>query len=219
MEQLKLKARKREGTGTSYCRKVRREGWIPAVLYGRGSDAVLLEVDRLEFNKLAMRAGYTSLINLALDNNGEEAYLALIKESKEDNFHKEYIHVDFYHVKLDEKVTAKVPIHLHGEAAGIKEGGSIEHILREVEIEALPLDLPDHLTLDVTNLKIDDSLTVADIPRNEKIDILTQEDEVIVVVNPPRKLEEAEVPVVEGAVVEAAPAQPELVGRKTEEQE
>ncbi|MCD6309113.1 MAG: 50S ribosomal protein L25 [Candidatus Eremiobacteraeota bacterium] len=223
MEELKLKARKRKGKGTGYCKKIRREGWIPAVLYGRGMDSILLEVDKLEFNQLAKQAGYTSLINLSLDDDGEEKYLALIKDSTKDVFHKGYIHIDFYQVRLDEKVTAKVPVQLEGEAPGAREGGQLDQVLWEVEVEAFPLDLPDHLNLDIGELKIDEALYVKDIIHDDKVSILTDKDEVVVIIHPPRKIEEV-APAEEAeeavtpAAIEPAPAEPELISSKPEEE-
>jgi len=201
----KLTAERRSDAGKGVARKLRAAGKIPAVLYGQGLETTPLTVDSRELSHLLHgSAGSNVLVDLMVD--GEE-HLAIPREIQRDHIHSKFVHVDFLAVSRTETITVNVPVHETGDAAGVKEGGVVEHHLREVQIECLPQDVPDEIVVDITDVELGDMVHVSDLVAPEGVTILTSpEDAVLSVVTPAALRVEADlsVPGEEGVEVPAA---------------
>jgi len=210
-----LKGARRSGIGKGVARKLRQTGSIPAVYYGRGEEPIVLTVVVKELEEVILKAeGSNVIVDLKVDGDGGSDRKALIREIQRDPVGGHILHLDLQHISLTERITVEVPIVLTGIPIGVKDGGGIlEHLLREVEVECLPTDIPSRLEIDVSALNIGDSLHVSDL-KTEKATILTEGERPIAAVVPPTVLEEAK-PAEEG---EAA-AEPELVKEKKETEE
>lgn len=204
----KLVAQPREGKGKGAARRLRAEGMVPAVVYGHGAEPVHLAVDARELlHLLHTDAGTNVLVDLWIDH---DQLLAIPREIQRDHIKGQFIHIDFLRVARDEKITVDVPVHLTGESHGVKEGGVVEHHLWTVQVECLPQDVPPAIEADISNLGINESLKVADLPAGDRFTILTSPEEVVVSVVPPQvlKVEEEEVAeAVEGEAVEPEEAE------------
>ena len=208
-----LSATAREKTGKGAARQARFEKRVPAVIYGHGRATQSLMVDALALEKaLTGIEPESTLIDLTVD--GKKAR-ALIREIQRHPLRPDIIHVDFYEIKADEKVTLKVPVHLVGTADGVRNaGGVLDQVTREVEIEVLPEHIPDRVELDVSALKIGDSLHARDLTIPNAV-ILTGADLTIATVVPPRA-EEVAAPTAE-ATTEVS--EPELIRKVREGEE
>jgi large subunit ribosomal protein L25 len=199
----KLVAPPRGDKGKGAARRLRAKGLVPAVVYGHGMDPVHLTIDARELlHLLHTDAGTNVLVDLRVDH---DQLLAIPREIQRDHIKGQFIHVDFLQVARDEKITVDVPVHLTGESHGVKEGGVVEHHLWTLQVECLPQDVPTAIEADISNLGINESLKVADVPAGERFTILTSLEEVVVSVVPPQvlKVEEEEVvEAVEGEAVE-----------------
>ncbi len=208
-----LSATAREKTGKGAARQARFQKQVPAVIYGHGRATQPLMVDGLALEKaLTGVEPESTLIDLTVD--GKKAR-ALIREIQRHPIRPDIIHVDFYEIKADEKITLKVPVHLVGTPDGVRNaGGVLDQVTREVEIEVLPEDIPDRVELDVTALKIGDSLHTRDLTIPKAV-ILTGADLTIATVVPPRA-EEVAAPTPEAAT---EVAEPELIRKVREGEE
>lgn len=214
-QQANLQVTTRAQTGKGAARSLRRTGKVPGVIYGHDRQAEALAIDSGALKKmlLGISAG-TTVFDVIVD--GRPAVKALIREIQRDAVRPgEILHLDLYEVRADEKVTLAVPIHLVGIPDGVRNfGGVLDHVLRELEIEVLPADIPEHVELDVTALAIGHSLFVRDV-RVEKAEILNDPDTPVCTVVAPRT-EEAPAPVEEEV---AAPTEPELIRKPKAEPE
>jgi large subunit ribosomal protein L25 len=212
-QQANLQVATRAATGTGAARSLRREGKVPGVIYGHGraAEPVVVETAALAKMLVGISAG-TTIVDVAID--GRAPVKALIREIQRDALRPaEILHLDFYEVRADEQITLAVPVHLVGIPDGVRNfGGVLDHSLRELEIEVLPSDIPEHVELDVTALAIGHSLFVRDL-KIEKARILNDPDTPVCTVVAPRT-EEAP-PVVE----EVATAEPELIRKPKAEAE
>lgn len=215
MRRVSLEAEVREGTGKEIARRLRAAGRIPAVLYGRGIDPVSLSVEGKAFEStLLTGAGANVLLDLVIREDGATRNeIAMVQEMQRDVLRRRIIHVDLHKINLSEKVHAWVPVVLRGEARGSREGGVLEHLLREVEVACLPTELPEHFDLDVTDLTVGHSLRVSDLRVPDGVTLLTSPEEAVVT------MVAHGVPVEEVAAPAEAPAEPELVGAKKKEAE
>jgi len=187
MENVQLRAEIREKAGKSATRQVRRNGRIPAVLYGERVGNVLLQVDPKELRQSLMTpAGMNTVLRLTVPGQGQ--VLAMFKEVQRNHQSGEIVHVDFHQISLRDKVTVEIPIILQGEAPGAKEGGVIQHQLRTVEVECLPTEIPENIIADISNLNIGDSLYVRDLAANG-VEIKEEADTVVVTIVQPTKAE------------------------------
>ncbi|HET6796449.1 MAG TPA: 50S ribosomal protein L25 [Gemmatimonadales bacterium] len=213
-QQANLQVATRSVTGKGAARTLRREGKVPGVIYGHNRQAEPLAIDSGALSKMliGISAG-TTVLDVVVD--GRPPVKALIREIQRDSVRPtEILHLDLYEVRADEKVTLAVPIHLIGIPDGVRNfGGVLDHVLREVEIEVLPADIPEHVELDVTSLAIGHSLFVRDL-KVEKAEILNEPDTPVCTVVAPRA-EEAPAPVEEAV----APAEPELIRKPKPEDE
>lgn len=182
-----IKGKKREKKRKSELSALRRQGYVPAVCYGHGSSALQLFLDGQEARQLTRRNGNT-LVQLTIEGE-KEPRLVLLKEIQRNFLNSEIMHVDFQTVGLGERIKADVPVVLKGEDALAKQGLTVSHQLREVEVECLPGHLPEHLPIDVSLLKVGDKLLVKDIPTPPEVKMITEPEAVIIVVMPPGKAE------------------------------
>jgi large subunit ribosomal protein L25 len=212
-QQASLQVATRTMTGKGAARSLRREGKVPGVIYGHGREAEPVAVDTAVLTKMlvGISAG-TTILDVAVD--GRAPVKALIREIQRDSLRPaEIIHLDLYEVRSDEEITLEVPVHLVGIPDGVRNfGGVLDHVLRELEIEVLPSDIPEHVELDVTALTIGHSLFVRDI-QIPKARILNDPDTPICTVVAPRT---EEAPAV---VEEVATTEPELIRKPKAEAE
>jgi large subunit ribosomal protein L25 len=215
MENATLRARTREATGSRAARRIRREGIIPAVLYGEKNEPQPIQIDEREFRAL-LSQGLTenTLIALQIDDEKKTDRLTLIREVQRDPIRGSFRHIDFVHIDLAHEVTVDVPVHLIGDSVGVKMGGISEQRLHAVEIRCLPTDIPEFFEVDISDLEIGDSLHVSDM-RLGNYDVHTDEARTVVSIAAPRvKEEEEEVVVLEEEVIE-----PALVGEEEPSEE
>jgi large subunit ribosomal protein L25 len=207
-----ITAQTREGRGKGAARTSRREGRIPGVLYGHGEESVPLSVDAGELQKLVHTISVENTI-VDLDLGGGEPYKVLIRELQRHPFRDEFVHIDFFHVAMDEKIQVEVPIVLLGTPTGVKnKGGILDHQLRELEVFCLPGSIPEKIEIDVSDLDIGDSIHVNEIQLPD-VEILTELDRAVVAVLAPTVVE------VEEEAAEEAILEPEVIGRGKEEDE
>jgi large subunit ribosomal protein L25 len=201
-----LDAVRREKFGRNEAGRLRREGRIPAVVYGEKRDPEPVAVDPKELMRiLHSDSGVNTLIALKLDGSGDAR--VLVKEYQVDPVSHKLLHADFYRIAMDKVLRVTVPIHLTGEARGVKaEGGIVDFVHREIVLECLPADIPEHITVDVGDLGLHDGIRVRDLPTGGKWKPVSEADMLIVHVVAPRV--EAEPEAAEAAAVAAAPAAP-----------
>ena len=217
MEKPVLKAEIREGTGKQLARKLRVKGFIPAIFYGPRSKSIPLVIDAKEFTKtLQTEAGENVLIELnILKGNKADRKVVMVKDVQIDPLQRTALHADLYEVAMDEMVTVEIPIHLTGKPEGTKMGGILEQIRRVIQIQSLPGDIPKGIDVDVSSLKIGDSIHIQDV-KVEKVKILADTNFTIATVVPPVVEEEK---VVEEVVAEAAEGAEVKEKEKEEEEE
>jgi len=212
---FEIKAETRELTGKKV-NSLRRSGIIPAVLYGHGKKPTNLSVESKAFTNIFKKAGETSLVDLVL---GGKKLNVLIRDLAKNPLTGEVIHIDFFEVRMDEKIKAKVPVVFVGESPAVKaDGGILVKALHEVEIEALPKDLPKEITVDISSLiTFEDKILVKDLALGASIKILADKEETIILVVPPRSDKEMES--LEGKPAEAAPQEIKVAGEEEKEKE
>jgi large subunit ribosomal protein L25 len=209
-----LNATARTDVGKGAARKLRASLRIPGVVYGHHREATPLAIDARELEKLlGSIATGTTVVEL---NLGGRMSKTLIREIQRHPFKRQVLHIDFQELVAGEKITVNVPIHLVGTAAGVKDGGTVEEVMREVSVEVDPANIPSHFEIDISALGINDSVHVSDIKVPAGVEILEDLEATVAVVAPPRVEEEPPAPV-EGAV-EAA-AEPELIRKPKDEEE
>lgn len=205
MKRANLVAERRPKKGKNAARQLRREKKIPAILYGRGTEPVPLAVGYQDFTSaLHGEESRNTLFNLRITNGEEQEILSLPKEIQFHPVDGTVMHVDFQQIHVDETIHTQVPIHLVGSPPGVKEGGILEHLLRELDVECLPLEIPDRIEVDVSALGIGDSLHVSDLKPVASIRVLSDAQRTVALVAAPT-VEKA--PVVE--VAEEAPVEGE----------
>ena len=182
MEIIKLKARTRIGSGKSYTRKARSQGWIPAIYYGKKTKPTPIEVDGHEFAAIVRNRNLTHLIDLGLSQK-EESSIAVIKEVQRHVVKDTvFYHIDFQHVAMNEKVTVHCPVQIVGIAVGVKdESGVLGNPVKSIMIECFPMDIPERIPIDVSALHVGDSIHIRDISL-PNISIKDAPEEVVAVV-------------------------------------
>jgi large subunit ribosomal protein L25 len=214
-QQANLPVTTRTVTGKGAARTLRREGKVPGVIYGHGRPAEPVTVETATLTKMLVGiSAATSIVDVTVDDRAPVK--ALIREIQRDSLRPaEIIHLDLYEVRGDEEITLAVPIRLIGIPDGVRNfGGVLDHVLRELEIEVLPADIPEHVDLDVTALTIGHSLFVRDL-QVPKAKVLNDPDSPICTVVAPRAEEAAP----GAAPEEVAPAEPELIRKPKAEAE
>lgn len=216
MSQIELIAEKREVTAKGDTRRLRVAGFVPGIVYHKGQPSLPIKLaDRQLWTALHTDAGRNVLIDLKIKNDtSKKKRMVLVKDLQHNPVTDRVTHVDFHEISLTEKLTINVPIVEKGEAVGVKsEGGVLEVILRELHVECLPTDIPEHIEIDVTNLKLNQSIHVRDLHLPGNLTIKNDPDMVIVQVKLP-VVEEVPAP---GTETEAT--EPEVIGAKKEEGE
>jgi large subunit ribosomal protein L25 len=212
---LTVEAEPREDFGKNAARRTRRAGRIPGVVYGGGGPVIPVTVDPEGIREvLHSEAGHNAIFTLQV--RGKAPARAMIRDWQAEPVHGGLLHVDLVRIALDTKLKLKVAIHVTGEAQGVKvQGGIFEFMLREVEVECLPDDIPEAITVDVTPLSLGQNLRVADLPIGPKVKVLTDPNRVVahVVILKVEEEKPAEV------VAEAAPAEPEVIRKGKAEEE
>lgn len=201
-----ITAQTRDEIGKGAARTARRGGRVPGILYGHGEESMALSVDARELQKLVSTISVDNTI-VDLDMDGE-SYQVLIRELQKHPFRDEFLHIDFFHVAMDEKIHVEIPILLTGVSTGVKnKGGVLDHQLRELEVYCLPGNIPEKVEIDVSELDIGDSVHVRDITLPD-IEILTDLDRSVVAVLAPTVIEEDE-----EEEPEEEDLEPEVIGR------
>jgi large subunit ribosomal protein L25 len=210
-----LEAHRREAGNKNDARRVRREGKIPAVVYGAGKDSLSVTVDpRHVMRILHSETGHNTIFDLTF--NGERAK-AMIVDWQYEPIKGKLLHIDLKRIAMDKVLKVAVPIMLKGEAEGVKtQGGIMEQILREVEVECLPSDIPTHIDADVSHLVFGTVLRVSDLPHSEKLKFLTDANQPVAHVTSVKE-EVAPTPEAAAAEAAAAPAEPEVIKKGKQE--
>src|ERR1700730_13206933 len=211
MEQIKLAAKPREAIGSKSVKRLRDEGKIPGVVYGRAfGDAVAIVIEARDL-RAALSHGAHSVINLEIEGRGPTP--VLLHDRQLHPVTKRLLHGDLHAVNLNEEVETTVRVVPIGLAAGVKNGGILDIVMREITVAALPGSIPDHIDVDVRDLEITDAVHIRELPPIEGVRYIEEPDDVVIAVLPPSKVEE---PVV--AAVAEGPVEPELIGKKPTEE-
>jgi large subunit ribosomal protein L25 len=218
MDKVSIVVQPRDVTGSRATRRLRKSGLIPGVLYGHGNEATVFAVDPHDL-RAALSTGAGSHAVLAVTVKGhKKEHNAIIKEMELDRVKSVVTHIDLQEIRLDETIETTVAVSFEGEAKGVKAGGMLDESTREVTIKGLVTAIPEHLTIDISELDMNETAKVGDLIVPDGIEVLNDPDEVLCSVLPPRRIEEEEL--VEGeAVVEGeAAAEPEIVGKGEKEE-
>ena len=212
-----LEAQQREPGTKNDARRVRREGKIPAVVYGAGKEAMPVSVDPRQVSRiLHSETGHNSVFDLALDG---ERTKAMIVDWQYEPIKGSLLHIDLKRIAMDQKLRVNIPIELVGEPAGVKQqGGILEQIAREVEVECLPGDIPNQIELNVSELVFGTVLRISDLPKNEKIKYLSDPEQPVAHIITIKEEEVATADAVAGEAA-AAPAEPEVIKKGKQETE
>lgn len=213
MERYEITVEAREETGKGTARKLRREGKVPGVIYGKNRNPKPLVIDPLDVNKRLLGNAIFELT--IIDGDEKQDELAIIKDYQKHVIKDDLMHVDFQHISMDEKIIVTVSIKIEGSAPGVQEGGVLQKLMREIEIECFPGDIPDEIVVNIDELTMGDSLQVGDLEVEDNIDILSPAGNVIVTVVPPSEeiTEEVEEELEEEFI------EPEVIGEAEEEEE
>jgi large subunit ribosomal protein L25 len=192
-ERVKLKVQARESRGGAASRRLRANGVIPGVLYGNGGEAHAFSIEERELRKaLTGDHGLHAILDVLLDGS-QQAHHAVLKEYQLDPIRPRLLHIDLQEVRLDQAIQTQVVVEIVGESEGVKEGGVLSQINREVHVEALPMEVPDRLELDVSRMVIGDTMRVSDLRVPDGVKLLDDPETVLATVTPPTKIEEPEV--------------------------
>jgi large subunit ribosomal protein L25 len=201
MSQVVLSARNRQNKGSVEARKIRRSGRIPAVLYGRSGKAISIDLDALEFANGVKNISESTIVKVDVDG---KSYDAFVKDTQRNIVDGNILHVDFYEVESGIALRAKVSISLKGNAIGVREGGTLEFPLHEIEVECLPKDLPERIEIDISTLGANQSIHVRDIPLASTIRLISAADQVVALVKYAKEQAAAAAPEAEAATAAAA---------------
>ena len=214
---------KREGKGKNEARRLRADGQIPAVVYGsrkegKAPEGVPVAVDpKALLRILHSESGANTLINLKFD--GRESRV-MVKEYQLDPVTNQLLHADFYQLAMDRVITVTVPVIVKGEPVGVKQqGGLLDFVTRDLQVQCLPTDIPEHIDIDVSELMLHQAIRLRDLPVNPKFKVLNEPDTMLVHVVMPKAEESKETEAAEAAVAPAAPAEPEVIKKGKAEKE
>ncbi len=211
-----VEAKPRQGGTKNDARRIRKSGLIPAVLYGAGLDPLTIAVDPKQIRRiLASESGHNTIFDLAA---GGDSGKAMIVDWQYEPIKGALLHVDLKRIAMDKLLRVSVPITLKGEAPGVKlQGGILEQMVREVEIECLPADIPSQIVGDVSKLEFGQTIRVADLVKVDKVKFLTDENQAVAHVTAVKEVVEAAP--VEGAEAAATTAEPEVIKKGKQETE
>ena len=219
MQQVRLEAQKREAAGKGAARGMRRAGHIPGVLYGRKAEVIPIQINERGFQDFLQNYGENAFINLEIVDHGTES--VMVKEIQRDPVSNQLLHTDLLRISMDEPITSAATIVLVGSAPGIQEGGILEFPHRQLTLHCLPTLLPEEIEVDISELEIDDRLSVEDISLPEGIEILDDLHTRIVAIVPPRVEEEptADEEIEGEEEVVDEDAEPEVISRRSDDEE
>ena len=211
-EQITVAARPRDERGKNAARRLRRDGQIPAVIYGGGDPTVAISLDPVEIRKiLHSHSGHNTLFTLAVE--GGASCRAMLRDWTRDPVKENLLHVDLIRIGAKTRLKVKVPIHPKGDPKGVKlEGGIFSFILREVEVECLPEDIPEEFQVDISDLMVGDGVHARDLPLGDNVKLETDPGRILFHVVAPRVEEEK--PAEEEAAADAAAEEPELIRKQ-----
>jgi large subunit ribosomal protein L25 len=223
-ERVKLEVQAREAHGSAEVRRLRREGLIPGVIYGGGNDPAAISVpERVLRKALTGAGGLHAILDVVVEGDGNgEARPAILKDYQQDVISGRISHVDLHQVRLDRPIQASVVVQLVGESVGVKEGGVLSQITREITVEALPMEIPEHVEADITEMQIGDTLRLGDLKAIEGVTFLDDPEETVLAsVSAPTVFEEPEVEeeAEEGVEVPEGEEAPEAAGEAPAEGE
>ena len=209
MEKIELKASKRETVGNGPARELRRQGMIPAVLYGPKSESIMLSVVIRELESILKFGNIGQmLLNLVIQNGKKQSKTVMIKELQTQPVSGALLHIDFYEVAMDQKIKVSIPVVTTGEAVGVDLGGILQIVRHEVDVLCYPNEIPESIEVDISNMEIGDSLHIGDVPLDEVIELADEANFTIVTVLSPtveeEEVEEEEMEEGEEAEAEAA---------------
>ena len=184
MEQFTINAKTRKESGKTYAKQLRKTGRIPAVAYNEKGESILLDIDAAEFSKAWRSITKTTLVNLKIDGQDNMAYIA---DTEYDIRTDRSLHADFHIVSGTKPVTAVLKIHYQGTPAGVLKGGFMVKHVPDVKLKALPQDMPQSVTADVSKLEIGGKFAISDLALSDKVTILTNPSSLVVTIAPPKK--------------------------------
>jgi large subunit ribosomal protein L25 len=213
-----IKSEKRQGLGSNASRRLRAQGFVPAVLYGEAMEATPLVVGKADIIQiLKLESGENTIFKVAV---GSGSYDAMIKEMQTDPATDELLHVDLIRISMDKTVQVTIPIVHHGDPIGVKtEGGFVDFVTREVEVECLPRDIPESLSIDISELHASQSFKVQALTVPPGVKVLTDPNTVLVLISLPHKEEEFPGEKPEEEVAAEAPQEPEVIKKERAEKE
>jgi len=205
-----LKAETRKRTGSGVLKQMRREGQLPSVVYGKGSENLNIKVSTKALTDMLAQSSSTSIL-IDLEIDGGEPQTAFLQDTQRNSLSGDLVHADFLAVTKGMKISATIPVELHGEPVGVKAGGILEQLIRDLEISCSPKDLPERVEASIEHLKVGDSLTIGDLDIPEGVEVALASDVLVAIVNESRITksesgEEADEAAAEG---EAKPAEGE----------
>ncbi len=220
MEHLTLEAAPRRRVGKGKLKRLRSEGRVPAVIYGRGKDSEALLVDGKNLHQILAMGGTNVLVDLRIgDGKDEKAKqeTVMLKDIQRDIlFMDRIVHVDFIRISMTERIEVSVPLNFTGEPAGVQEGGIVQQVLREILVRCLPAAIPETVDVDLSPLGIGDSITVGEVALDEQVELITSPDETVALVTVPEMLEEEEEAEKEPEEASEKPSEEEFPGRVDE---
>jgi large subunit ribosomal protein L25 len=195
-ERVKLEVQARDARGSAEVRRLRKDGFVPGVIYGGGNDpAAICVQERVLRKALTGKGGLHAILDVVVAGDGKgDPRPAILKDYQQDVITGRVSHIDLHQVRLDRPIQASVVVQLIGESVGAKEGGVLSQVSREINVEALPMEIPEHIDADVTPMQIGDTLRLADIPAIAGVTYLDDPEEtVLATVTAPSVFEEPEV--------------------------
>jgi large subunit ribosomal protein L25 len=178
-ERIKLTVKERESRGSADSRRLRKQGFIPGVLYGKGKASYAICVPERELRRVLTGAGgLHAILDVVLEGQAT-THASILKDYQQDPIRGHISHIDLQEVRLDQPIQASVTVQLIGEAAGVKEGGVLSQVQREINVEALPMEIPEHIDLDVTGMAIGDTLRLVDLAPIEGVAYLDDPEETV----------------------------------------
>ena len=216
-EELVMRVRRRTETSKGYTKRLRKQGIIPGVLYGPGEkNPTPIEVERAQVEALLHAGGQTSIVTLLLGRERKRDRKTIVRDLQYDPIHGELMHMDFQRISLTQTVHVEIPVTVVGVPDGVRNaGGILDHTMHTVEMRCLPMKIPEHIEVDVTDLKLGQSIHVSDLIEQDSRIISDPERIVFGVILPTRAIVEEE----KEEEVEEELAEPEVIGEKEEEAE
>jgi large subunit ribosomal protein L25 len=194
LEIFDLKVTQRHTFGKGSARTLRREGLVPAILYGPKRDSIPLTVSPIDLDKIYKTSGSEQVIfNLVIENGGTQNVTAMVKEVQAAPVTRQYLHIDFYEISLDEEIVVNIPVEVTGKSKGVERGGFLNVVRYELEVSCLPMNMPDNIKVDVTELDIGDAIHIEDLAVMDKVKLLADPGLTVLTVVAPT-IEEEELP-------------------------